>query len=261
MLPLFFVHSADTPGVGRINESLLPEQTRMELLVMGASDEYLCTVKDESDAFKDVEEWKGVETRKDGSIRSIDFEMCVTIETLSMEWLPERLHVLKAVGNDLVGTFDFTALPVDLRSLGINGNKYSGTADLSALPPPIVHIAFGSNKFSGSLNLNSLPPRLRTLIASDNQLSGVLDVRAIAMPIRHPRFPAVLGNHWCEDDDELPDHIGVTFFGNNFEPVILAADLANISALNSFKGKHHREIKDEKGNSVVVRGSSEQKRK
>ena len=189
---------ANDSALGRIDPTMLDNQTRMELLVEGLSDESKKKYKDASGNFLDIQEWDGVYLDKDTkeiagfTVRprthgAVAFEFLpdsvVTfgasrsdIEgTVPVELLPRGLKVfdISYIGS-MNGTIDFCALPPALEICYLAGNKFTGTADLTRLPDHLESLHIDGNDFYGTLSLSNLPASLHTIWISGNEFCGCI---------------------------------------------------------------------------------------
>ena len=192
-----FIHSVD-PSLGRVNCSLFPDQTLMEMLVEGFGEEPKKMYQDKDGAYLDVCDWSNVECDEDERVRNV-VEYCVVGGSLALRYVPPRVKKFIIPSSNLVGTIDLADLcgciveicleenllsgPICLRELpdsmeilNLNFNEFSGSVDLTHLPEGMREILFESNQFSGSLDLTQLPHGMRDIYLNDNQLSGMIDL-------------------------------------------------------------------------------------
>ena len=191
---LFF--SVD-PSLGRLDYSLLSDQSLMEMLVGGLSKTVKKLFQDDSEMFLDVCDWDGVQCDNNANVTSVRIDECdgpIALEfipprvgvfhmragslsgTLSTSALPKGMEYFAISTNNFGGTVDFTSLPEGMRLLCLQRNKFSGSAALDSLPSALERLYIQQNHFSGSLNLKNLPPNLHYLDASTNAFTGVFRI-------------------------------------------------------------------------------------
>ena len=197
MLPVTFI--CIDSGLGKVDLSMLNDQTRMELTIAGLTDDTQEEFHGEDGAFRDACKWETTTCDKEGNVTAFRLE-CVFQGTLSLDYLPQSIRDVRiSCNSSLAGTLDTAALPsglevfhlddnyfegsVNMRTIpkamqhfDIQLNNFSGECDLCALPPNIQEFRVNENEFSGSLRLDSLPESLITLDLSNNAFAGEISL-------------------------------------------------------------------------------------
>ena len=88
--------SADTP-LGRFNEALLTDQTRMELFVSGLTGKPMAKFYDVEGGFLPVCDWPSVDCDDAGTVTDVGIPLCDTAGTfsrsLALRFLPRNIDV------------------------------------------------------------------------------------------------------------------------------------------------------------------------
>ena len=188
-------------SLGRIELSLLSDQTLMELLFDGMKDDFKELIQDEHGNFKDISEWDYFIKFNDESVSEILItHKLYTDKQFPFECIPPRVIEFNAVHSNLHGTVDPSVLPLRLLCFQVPENKlhgsinlgefpetlerleiwknaFCGNLDLSVLPAPIITFKASHNSFSGDVNLNNLPSAIQELNLNRNVLSGSVSIK------------------------------------------------------------------------------------
>ena len=181
--------SAADHALGRYDQSMLSDQTIMELLVapivedMGpkACETYFGPPGEHSDACS----WTGVQCDTEKSVVVIDWKGAPWIKgSISIDILPKKLkkiYLSKEGGSTglLKGTIETSLLPQTLETLSVYRNAFFGTLDLSALPEALQYLIGRSNRFCGEIDLTHLPKQMIALNLSQNKLSGTISLQRL----------------------------------------------------------------------------------
>ena len=196
-------------ALGRLDYDSLPDQTLMEMLFDGISDDEKRAFHDSDGNFKDVCEWtpnkvpwKNIRCADDHvwSVvfrEGIDFgtkqfpfnfipsnvhvfilESCGLHGTLETSMLPPHLYTFSVCDNALYGTIAWNMLPRDLDDMSVSANFFSGRIILAALPRGLSKFYACENKFSGEIALSDLPDQINKVNLSYNQLQGSIRIES-----------------------------------------------------------------------------------
>ena len=183
--------------LGRVELDTLSDQTMMELLIAGFTDQSKARFQDGSGYYLDVCKWEGVEC--DDAERVVSFWIERTQKnlegtinphfgpktliriilrehslsgTINTSELSRTLKVAEFGTNNFSGTIDLTTLPDVLEEFDIEENKCDGTVSLEALPPQMTILNISSNEFHGTLCFEKLPATMESLYVSNNAFTG-----------------------------------------------------------------------------------------
>ena len=170
--------SAD-PSLGRVNYSLMSDQTLMEMLIEGFDDETKQKYKDDGEMYLDVCDWSC--TKCDDAERVIQAEMHSANVSGSVKlcYIPPKMKVLKITTfgiSNLTGSIDLTQLPEGMQKLSLGNNKFTGEIDLTQLPDGMNMLFLDCNRLTGEVNLTHLPEGMQRLHLEYNQLRGEVDL-------------------------------------------------------------------------------------
>uniref|UniRef100_A0A7S4KGK3 Leucine-rich repeat protein n=1 Tax=Paramoeba aestuarina TaxID=180227 RepID=A0A7S4KGK3_9EUKA len=188
-------------SLGRLDNSVLSEQSLMELLVQNMHEKnHFC---DAGGDFHPIEQWNGVHFNVHGSVESIDWQnkfprggsmdfqwiplnaLTVNVSTnkltgsVELSLLPEGIISFFAYNNSLSGSLDLTSLPKSLRDLHLDNNNLSGALDLTGLPPCFESLNLSNNRFHDEVDLRALPASMKAMYISSNRLSGTVRIDRI----------------------------------------------------------------------------------
>ena len=206
MLGFYNLITADIPA-GRIDEGMLSDQMRMELLIANSLPESKKHFQDNSGDFIDVCSWKGITCDSDQNVTEVKWEGRISkfvafrfipphVKTFSVQnismtqskkirgmirtaTLPQSLITFNVSDNKLRGTVDLRSLPPNMENALFQMNELKGSVDLSALPVSMQSLALQYNQFSGSVVLDALPTTLVFLGLSRNKFSGEIDLSSL----------------------------------------------------------------------------------
>ena len=190
------------PYLGRVDYSLLSDQTLMEMLLEGFDDETKKTYKDNDGMYLDICEWLGIEFDDDGGVIQIYIDSHTINGSLKLCYVPPKVNVLMInswgknqlrgsvdltqlpcgmeelylYNNQLTGVVDLTQLPSSMETLGLHNNQLTGVVDLTQLPGEMTILWLHNNQLTGAIDLTHLPERMESLYLRNNQLSGAIDL-------------------------------------------------------------------------------------
>ena len=192
------------PSLGRVDYSLMSDQTLMEMLIDGFDDQTKKQYQDKHGMYVDVCEWSCIECDDDERIVQIDIESSRITGSLELcyvppkvkrfkvnpSWgkgklkgpvdlarLPEGIEILDLKGNQLTGEIDLKRLPVGLKNLYLSRNGFNGEIDLTQLGEGMNGLHLQNNQLTGEIDLTHLPQGLQRLFLQNNQLTGEIDLK------------------------------------------------------------------------------------
>ena len=187
MMAFAFIIASDiSQSLGRLDPTLMSDQTRMEIALDGVKNKGFIT--DESGNYLDIESWVHLEfDENDGSINQINFscEEDAVYENMRLgghinfEYLPESIRDIILDFNVLQGTLPWRELPRNLQNLLLRGNRFEGGIQTAALPRNLLYADFAKNHFSGEIDLSSLPRTLYSFSVQENFLVGSLHFESL----------------------------------------------------------------------------------
>ena len=208
----FFV-APDGQHLGRLDPSLLPEQSLMEIFVDGFQNKTM--FQDEHGNYTDCHTWDSLKIYN-GVITQVAInDNDNPLEgSMNMRFLPSSVTLLRLVRQKLGGQLDTAQIPWSLISLELWDNALDGSFKTQGLPQSIVKVNIERNKFSGSLHLDALPRGMQKFVACRNALSGSLNFTELPQTLLHldleqNPFSGVA------DLSSLPDSLTVLLISSN----------------------------------------------
>ena len=193
--------TAADPSLGRVDRSMLDDQTIMELLVQpGSEDGYLLHSYNrkrrndlcffDNGEYRDKCDWKGVLCNRDGHVTHIDWkEENWRAGSVSLDILPPKLILFNITQNyteifRVSGTLEAAFLPRGLTNFTIDCNEFYGTIDFGSLPHALVQFEAHQNNFTGSVAWSALPPHLNVLDISENNFEGTVVLECLPQKLK-----------------------------------------------------------------------------
>ena len=198
-------------SLGRVDYSLLSDQTLMEMLIRGFDDESQKEFQDNDGMHLDVCKWSCIKCDDDERVVEIDKnneDLSGSIEIsyvppkvkvlIITSWrtsqlsgsadfthLPEGMEDMRLNNNELTGNIDLTHLPIEMKDLRLNKNQLTGEIDLTHLPYGVELLFLNGNQFTGEIDLTHLPERISQLTLNNNQLTGGIDLTRLPDGMRY----------------------------------------------------------------------------
>ena len=168
------------PSLGRVDYSLMSDQTLMEMLIEGFDDESKQRYKDKDGMYLDVCKWKF--TNCDDHQRVID--MFINNEnvtgSLDLCYVPprmKRLRISNMCGSSkLTGSVDLKQLPDGMKYLALENSQLTSEIDLAHLPDGMTYLSLSNNQITGEIDLSHLPHKMGCIYLDSNQLTGEIDL-------------------------------------------------------------------------------------
>ena len=168
------------PSLGRVNYSLLSDQTLMEMLIEDLDDEAKKRYQDNEGMYLDVCKWSFVTCDDDERVIEMGADSSVISGSIHLSFVPPKVKVLKIkppwTGGKLTGSVDLAHLPRGVRAIDLRNNELTGEVDLTHLPESIEKLYLGRNQLTGGIDLTQLPGRMDYLSLNNNQLTGGVDL-------------------------------------------------------------------------------------
>ena len=175
----FLVLLAVDEPLGRLEKRTHSDQTLMEIVFDGLSDESKRDVRDAKGYYLDVCQWLNVKCDAERRVVGVSMVMSEYEGRLALDYLPPlvtRFQAPKRYSHSprMGGTLTTLALPKGLLEFDITEHGFSGTVDLRNLPENMLDFDLTGNFFTGSCDLTALPCTLESLSLRNNKLSGTL---------------------------------------------------------------------------------------
>ena len=205
------------PSLGRVDYSLLSDQTLMEMLIEGFDDETKNKYKHSNGMYFDVCEWPCIECDADERIIEIDIDSEDVSGSLEIRSVPPKVKVLDIsswCNSQLTGSVDLANLPDEMQKLSIRHNRITGEVDLTQLPDGMHELSLGCNKLTGEIDLAQLPDVMQELSLNNNEFSGEIDLTHL--PDKMQKL-SLENNQFTGEIDlaRLPSVIEYLFLNNN----------------------------------------------
>mmetsp|Transcript_6909 Transcript_6909/g.10462 ORF Transcript_6909/g.10462 Transcript_6909/m.10462 type:complete len:253 (-) Transcript_6909:47-805(-) len=238
-------------SLGRLDHSLLPQQSLMEIFVADTVD--IEAFQDSQRNFLDIQEWSGL-TISDENVTNIDFYgMFYNGGTLEFACIPNTVVTILIGESMLTGEVPWKKMHNEIRCLRLVENQFCGSIDLTAVPRNLIVLWLHMNKFAGTLDFSDLPKNLVSLDLGMNKLSGTVDLRSIQRNITD-----ISEEH--QDLFELPmvdkPPVGISFgiilMENQFEGEILVNDIDKVEDEGQFDRNAYTNFRDVAGKSKPI---------
>ena len=163
------------PNLGRVDLHSFSDQTLMEMLIEGFTEETKQRYKDERGVYLDVCEWESVRCDEAASVVEIQ-EYNGLRGSLQLAYTPAKVRKIHTSDTELSGSIQLTNLPESIRELKLIRNAFSGALELTQMPRGMVGLTLNRNQFTGSVDLTKLPECMRDLSLAQNTLTGSVDL-------------------------------------------------------------------------------------
>ena len=191
------------PSLGRVDCSLMSDQTLMEMLIDGFDDKTQKKYQEYDETYINVCIWPCITCDEDERVIEINMDSINIIGSIQLcyvppsvkdlkirnRWrpgklsgsidlsqLPEGMQLLDLQHNQLTGEIDLTQLPNGMEFLSLFDNHLAGKVDLAHLPYKIQYLFLENNKLTGDIDLTKLPDGIQLLKLGNNQLTGEIDL-------------------------------------------------------------------------------------
>ena len=230
MLPFYL---AANESLARVDVSMLPDQTLMELFIADFDDSFKAQFYAANGDFRDVCTWQSIFCDDAGDIFEIHWCGCAQCDvflpggSISLDALPQNLQILRlrSRNHNLTGTLSASALPQSLRCFLLEDTLFHGTVDFTAFPERLEALCLVNCLFEGAANLERLPAGLEILALTGQKFDGTVNLT---------RLPeALLVLYLMENNfyglpnlEALPARLrAIVLTKNNFEGPVSLCDL------------------------------------
>ena len=170
--------SAD-PSLGRVDCSLMSDQTLMEMLIDGFDDKTQKKYQEYDETYINVCIWPCITCDEDERVIEINMDSINITGSIQLCYVPPSVKYLKIRNQwrhgKLSGSIDLAQLPEGMQLLDLQHNQLTGELDLARLPDRMRCIYLNYNQFTGEIDLAHLPYRIHYLFLENNQLTGEID--------------------------------------------------------------------------------------
>ena len=215
MILVALASDADAQSLGRLDYTMVSEQTMMEMAFVHVDD-----FKDKSQNFKDLGEWAGVKRDDAGNVRKIGLRAPskgrthydhlhsvrasgpvnfawvppgvqrlelenITVVNFRAQYVPSCMEVLALTSCSIRGSLEASILPRTLWSLDLTINQLSGTLDMQNMPDLMSAIVIAGNDFEDTLQTAAFPQSLRFLNGCYNRFFGPIDLSRVPRTLLH----------------------------------------------------------------------------
>ena len=163
------------PSLGRVDYSLMSDQTLMEMLIDGFDDNAKKNYQDAASMYLDVCTWSCVHCDGDERVIRIDMETSSITGSLQLCYVPLKANVvnMRSWGKSkMTGSVDLARLPDGMTELSLDNNVLTGEIDLTHLPGGMTELSLYDNQLTGEIDLTNLPKGMTLLCLNSNQLTG-----------------------------------------------------------------------------------------
>ena len=167
------------PSIGRVDYSLMSDQTLTEMLIEGFDDEAKSKYQDCEGMYLDVCKWSLIKCDDDERVIQIKIDSRRISGSLDLCYVPPKVKVLNItswIKSQFAGSVDLTHLPDGIEDLFLQDNRFTGEIDLQHLPEDMIHLYLQNNQFTGKIDLTHLPKGMQRLSIANNQLTGEIDL-------------------------------------------------------------------------------------
>ena len=249
LLSTILISAAEELAIGRASDSLLSDESRLELLFAGFGKELDFFQDPDDEPITDISDIDSFEKNDDGEIEAIDFEECEIGGTLELRWLPLTLKKVDMTLNHFHGTYASHLLPPALTVVHLGRNKLVGSIDLSTLPLGVRSLDLAQNCLSGTVDFSKIPLSLQQLTFFGNKLSGTVDLRAVKGTLGRSSG-AITCSLWS-GEEVRKDCLFLSVQHNPFVGDILVSDIAKVESPVVFSYTECESVVD--GNGGVIK--------
>ena len=216
MCPFQLFSSVD-PSLGRVDYSLMSDQTLMEMFIEGFDDETTQKYQDSEGMYLSVCKWSGIECDDDERVIGIEMDSTNVGGSLALCYVPPKvreLYIRSGYTSKLTGPVDLTCLPEGMRVLVLNDNELTGEIDVTHLPDRMVYLYLHNNQLTGEIDLTHLPDRVSSFYIEDNQLAGEIHLTHLPNGMEYLHLQ---NNQFTGEIDltQLPDGLRALHLENN----------------------------------------------
>ena len=205
------------PSLGRVDLSLLPDQTLVEMLFEGFDDDTKKANQDSDGMYLDVCEWSCIKCDNDARVIEINIDGGMANGSLELCYVPPKMKVFRITSwykRHLTGSVDLTQLPDGMQKLCCSSTELKGEIDLEHLPKGMVNLSLENNQLTGEIILTHLPDGMQRLLLNNNQFTREIDLTRLPAGMK---FLSLENNQFTGQIDltHLPDGMFKLFLNNN----------------------------------------------
>ena len=167
------------PSLGKVDYSLMSDQTLMEMLIEGFDTESKKKYQDTDGMYLDVCTWPWVICDDNERVIGIRITRFYLYGSLELCYVPPKVKVLAicVLGKSgLTESIDLTRVPDGMEELDLRSHKLTGEVDLTQLPDGMERLYLNNNQLTGGIDLTQLPSGMQMLYLDDNQFTGEVDL-------------------------------------------------------------------------------------
>ena len=236
--------------LGRVDYTLMSDQTLMELLVEGFDDRTKKAYQDDHGMYLDVCEWSCVKCNTDERVVEIE-ETCAVAGSLQLQYVPPKLKVLMISSwrkSQLTGSVDLSQLPEGMQKLCLSNTELKEGIDLAHLPKIMETLSLENNRLTGEIDLTRLPDAMYKVYLHNNQLSGEIDLTHLPDGMHYLNFS---GNQLTGSlvIQKLPQRMRIIDVRSNRLQAVAVVD-SNIRTIIELGGSGVMSVMDENGREI-----------
>ena len=178
--------SADS-SLGRVDYTLMSDQTLTEMLIEGFDDETKKKYQDKNEMYLDVCEWSCVKCDGNQRVTEIDIIIDGLSGSLELRYVPPKVSVVNIRSwsrSRMTGSVDLACLPDGMWQLNLRNNQLTGEIKLTQLPDNMEYLHLENNQLTGEINLTQLPDNMEYLHLENNQLTGEINLTKLPYSMR-----------------------------------------------------------------------------
>ena len=206
------------PSLGRVDCSLLSDQTLMELLFDGFDAQRKKYYQDNDGVYLSVCDWSCIKCDDYERVINISVDSRDISGSIQLCYVPPKVKELRIwhplVNSKLTGPVDLAHLPEGMQFLDLRSNELMGEVDLGHLPEGMEDLRLSNNQLTGEVDLAHLPKRMQKLFLELNRFTGEIDLAHLPEVMNVLRLQC---NQFTGEIDltRLPDGMEHLFLENN----------------------------------------------
>ena len=208
--------SVDT-SLGRVDYSLLSDQTLMEILMDGLDGRLKRIYQDNDEMYPDVCEWSCIECDEDARVIKINIDLHGIRAPLELCYVPPKVKHIRITSkykSSMSGLVDFAQLPKGMQNIYLQNNMLTGEIDLTQMPDGMETLNLGMNILTGEIDLTQMPDGMKDIHLELNRLSGEIDLTQLPDGLK---YLYLNNNRFSGEIDltQLPNTMGWLYLSGN----------------------------------------------